>query len=799
MPDEIHYTKLRPQLPGGNPPFDTTQSLPGGLCAEHSLIGQERAVVAFKLGFSSKFPGYNIFAVGPPGTGKTSFAAAFAKEYAQTQSSPEDLAYIHNFDNPREPRLLTLPPGLGRVLAQDIEELLEQTYEELNQALTCRSFENGKQDIVRRYQEQRNTLIKEASEEAQKVGFGSKTTSTGIYFVPIINGEPLSDESFDELSETQKEDIERTSETLSRSTSETLRNLKDYESKIREEVSQLEYSTSLFALGRLFTPVINKYAFHSAAVAHLRRIKEDILTNLPSFINTDSEEEDSLAALLPWHQKRSTNDIFGRYNINLLTDNSKASGAPVVQDYHPSHRLTGEIEYDNEYGSLTTDFRKIRPGLLHKANGGFLILQAGDVFAQPNAWETLRRALITGEISIEPPRESFAPISGLRPEPAKLSVKVVLVGPPELYAIACSYAEDFQKLFKISADFDQEIPNTEANILATARFIRDYAEANNLRHLDFPAVWEVCVHSSRLAGSASKLSGNFNKLSEVLIEANILASAQNTETVGSLHILQALRDRELRINLQESKLTEMLERRQIMIDTEGAKIGQINALAVFESCGHSFGKPSRITCTTYVGKAGIINIEKEAELSGPIHDKGVMVLAGYLGQTYAQDFPLNISARIAFEQTYNGIDGDSASLAELIALLSSLSNLPICQGIAVTGSVNQRGEVQAVGGIIQKVEGFFALCKLRGLNGRHGVAIPESNLEDLVLSHEMVEAVSKGLFHIYPLKHTEEALELLLERPAGRPHPSTGQYPPKTVHSLVYRRLRRFAKHTLPT
>ena len=790
MVNKLHCTQLEPNF--SVPSFVTTRELPP--C--DSLIGQDRAADALNLGLSIKSKGYNIYAAGEPGVGKTTFAAQYARRQAAAEPTPPDTAYIHNFTSPKEPKVLTMPHGLGKPLAHELDELISEVCEELTKEFASKDFEVRKMEIVKDYQAQHDGLLQEVSKEAKKSNFGVKTTASGMYFLPIINGELISEEAFEELDEELKAEIIKNSEAISETANDTMRTMKDFEQTVRKNIENLEYSVGLFTLGRLFAPIMSKYAEHDNITRHLQDIKEDILDNLSNFITIEPDEEDTLAAMLPWMQRKNTEDTTAKYKINLICDNSAQLGAPVIIDYNPTcANLFGEIEFDNEFGNLTTDFLKIRPGLVHRANGGYLILQASNVFSNPNAWETLRRVLITGEIAPEPRPESTMTftIAGLKPEPIKLDIKVILVGSHYIYDLIDEFDSEFGKLFKVCASFDHEINLSDESLMNTARFIKSFVEQENLRHLDYEAVGLVCKFSSRLAESSIKLTSSFNKLSEILIEASANAANADSDIVTVDYVRQAIAAREFRSNLYESKLTEMLENRTIMIDTEGEKIGQINALAVLETGGYMFGKPSRITATTYVGKSGIINIEKEAELSGPIHSKGVLVLAGYLGQTYAQDFPLALSCRIAFEQTYSGVDGDSASAAEAFAVISSLAGIPIRQNIAITGSINQMGEIQAVGGVTQKIEGFFDLCKKRGLTGDQGVIIPAANVADLVLNQSVVEAVKNGLFSIYSISSFDDGIEILTGIEPGT-RDKTGRFPPTSVHGRAHKKLREFFK-----
>ncbi|MCL2618785.1 MAG: AAA family ATPase [Defluviitaleaceae bacterium] len=790
MPYELDHSRLQPKFDA--PSFATTRDL----ADNEGLIGQERAVRAMRLGLSIKARGYNIFVTGEPGTGRAGFAEEAARRQAALEAAPPDIAYVHNFENPRSPKLLALPAGFGAAFARDIEELVGEAGEELSKVFMSKDFETRKHEVVKLYQTKHDDLLREVAEEAKKVSFGVKTTASGMYFMPIINGELISEDAYEELDEQVKAEIMRNSEGISATASATVRAIKDFEQAVRADVEALEYSVGLFLLGRLFAPVMQKYREQPAAGRHLADIKEHMLENLQDFVRAEADEDESLAAMLPWYQRKGGSDTLSKYRINLVCDNAGRDNAPVIVGHNPTYaNLFGETEYDNEYGNLTTDLQKIRPGLVHAANGGYLVLNAADLLSNPYAWETLRRVLATGEAAIEPRPELTTgyTLAGIRPQAVPVSLKVILIGSRDLHELISEYDDRFGKLFKIHAEFDYEIDRDSDSILHTARFIKSFAEREKLRHMDYEAVSLVCRYSSRLAETGRKLTSGLGRLADTITEADAFADGAGSDIITALHVRAVLDEREFRGNLVQTKMSEMLRDDTIMIDTNGAKSGQINALAVYEVSGHLFGKPSRITATTYMGKSGIINIEKEAELSGPIHSKGVLVLSGYLGQTYAQDFPLTLSGRIAFEQTYSGVDGDSASAAEAIAILSSLADCPISQGIAMTGSLDQMGRVQAVGGITPKIEGFFDLCRKRGLTGGQGVIIPRANVADLVLKDSVVEAVKAGAFHIYPVGHIDEALEILTGTEAGRPNGS-GRFPPASVHGRAHKKLRGFHK-----
>ncbi|MCL2352326.1 MAG: AAA family ATPase [Firmicutes bacterium] len=763
------------------------------------LIGQERAAAALKFGLNVKMRGYNIFVCGSAGTGRTSFARKFALDAAASEPTPRDLCYIYNFENPKCPKLLTLPPGEGKIFRDKMDELINLLQNELPKLFGNKDFESRKAELVKVYQDHRDIIIKGMTEEAKENSFGVKSTNSGIYFMPIVEGEVINEEQFEALSQDVKDQISSRSEVVQKRAAEAMREIREYEKKTRRDVEELEYSVGLFAVGRRVNAIMDDYADSPEVLAYLLSVKEDILDHIADFVIEESEEDEGFAAYLPWYGKKNPEEMFTKYKVNVMTDNAPGSGAPVIMDFNPTYsNLVGEIEYDNEFGNFSTDFMKIKPGLLHRANGGYLIVQAHDVLSNYHAWETIRRVLLTGEITTEPMREftTGVAVSGVKPQPVKMDVKIIMIGTGYFYDLLYEFDDDFEKLFKIRADFDYEMKNSGDNVYRLCRFVKNFVVRERAPEFDAAALVRIIELSERLAERKDRLSSKFNRISEILKEASVWAQMDGAGVVSEPHVMKAISQREYRLNMYEEKLSEMIEEGLIMIDTSGQKVGQINGLAVIDMDDFVFAKPSRITATTYVGKAGIINIEKEAEMSGSIHDKGVQVLTGYLGQTYAQDFPLSMSCRICFEQNYSGIDGDSASSAELYAVLSSLAQLPINQEIAVTGSINQRGEIQPIGGVSYKIEGFFDLCKKRGLSGGQGVIIPSRNERDLVLRDEVVDAVRDGLFHIYSIERVDEGIELLTGVPAGE-RSDKGRYPVDSVHGKVMRRLKEFYNKSL--
>ncbi|MCL1884558.1 MAG: AAA family ATPase [Defluviitaleaceae bacterium] len=757
------------------------------------LIGQPRAAEALEFGLHMKAQGYHVYICGATGTGRTTFAQEYARAKAANEPIPPDLCYVYNFENPKCPKLLRLPAGMGKCLKDDMNELVTRLSEELPRTFGDKSYEQKKNEIVKILKSKQDEIIKEMSVEARKQDFEVKNSNSGIFFVPIVEGEAITEEQFDLLSAEQKEIITKKSESIQARAAEALREIKDYEKNTKKEVEELDFALGLFTVGHHMNDIIEAFAEEPVLHEYLKAVKEDILDNLADFVAEESDDDEAIQTLMPWYSKRSTEDNLTKYKINLLTDNSELSGAPVVIDYNPSYtNLVGEVEYDNEYGNFSTDFMKIKPGLLHKANGGYLILQAQDILGSPHSWETLRRSLITEKIITEPLREytTGVAVSGIKPEAIPLSIKIIIIGGSYYYDILHLYDDYFEKLFKVRVDFDYEMKLNDENMSEITKFISRYANSENGKPFSSCAIAKIIEYSTRIAERKDRLTTRFNRLAEIIEEA--VAWAGDSEDVKAEHVKKSIEKREYRLNMYEEKLSEMLEEDTIIVSTDGEKIGQINGLAVLDTGDYAFAKPTRITATAYMGKAGIVNIEKEADMSGSIHDKGIQVLIGYLGQTYAKDFPLSLSSRICFEQNYSGIDGDSASSTELYAVLSALAEIPIRQDIAITGSINQHGEIQPIGGVTYKIEGFFDLCKKRGLTGKQGVIIPTRNIRDLVLKDEVIDAVKSKMFHIYPISHIDDGFQILMNTPAG-----AFPYPSDSVHGKVFRKLRSYHRKAM--
>lgn len=793
MQRELSYTELKNGCSADDFSFCSTAELE----PLEGIIGQDRAVKAFDFGLHVKIKGYNIYMSGPSGTGKTTYAKASTERLAATEDVPLDWCYVYNFQNPRSPLALSFPAGEGRKFRDDMNELVQLFQTELQKVFRTEDYEKQKTELLRGFDEKRDALMDQMSKEAAENDFQVKTTNSGIYFMPVVDGKPVGEEEYDDLAEDVKDVIEKNSQIVQEKASAIMRDIRELDKESKRCVDQLDYKVGMFAIGHHVSAVQEKYEQNEKAVAYINAVKEDVLENISQFFEDEEDGEEGLASLLPMLSKKQPEDVTLKYKVNLIVDNSETEGAPVVTTFNPTYyNLVGEVEYDSEFGNLTTDFMKIKSGLFHKANGGYLIVQAQDILSAPQAWEALRRVIKTKEINMDAIREQLGTVVAptLKPEPIPANIKIIMIGSSYYYELLSTYDEEFDKFFKIRADFDYEMPRSQENMLKIAQFIKGFTMREKTMDFDVSAVCAVVEYSSRSAERQNKLSTRFNHLAEILGEAAAWAKLDGAEMVTAKHVQKTIVEKEDRLRLYEEKLDEMLEENVIMIDVDGAEVGQINGLAVLDMGSYAFGNPSRITATTYVGKSGIVNIEKEARMSGQTHDKGVQIITGYLGQTYAQKFPLSLSCRVCFEQNYNGIDGDSASSTELYCILSSLAELPIRQDLAVTGSVNQKGEIQAIGGVTYKIEGFFDLCKKRGLTGKQGVIIPVSNIRDLVLKDEVVEAVKEGVFHIYPISTIDEGIALLMSTPAGEKD-EKGEYPPDSVHGKVMAKLKAFWKY----
>ncbi|NSW83412.1 MAG: AAA family ATPase [Syntrophothermus sp.] len=756
------------------------------------IIGQERAVKSVEFGLDIKSEGYNIFLAGISGTGKVTLARNLVEKRAQQDPAPFDWCYVFNFRNPDRPRLLQLPAGKGRRLARDMDRLVNNLRKMISKAFESQHFEMHRNRILGSFLDSTNLMYQKLEKMAQAEGFTISRSQHGISTIPLRDGKPLDQEEFATLDDETKQELLERSKALQEKINEAMREYKELERTVREKMRVLEVETARSVMVPYFAALYETYRDYAKVIFYLEEVHQDVLENLELFAG-QQEETQFPAALFRRIDKKAA---FKRYKVNVLVDNEGRDYAPVVYETNPTYaNLFGTIEYESEFGILSTDFTRVRAGAVHRANGGYLILHVTDLFKNFFVWDTLKRVLKNREITIESVLKTFSVTSSevLEPEPMPVEVKVILIGEPLMYYLLYTYDEEFRQLFKIRADFEVEMPRTGEYVSKYAQFVSCVVRRHGLRHFTREAVARLVDYGTWLAEDQKKLTTLFDRINDIIFEADVWASREKCELVEKRHVQKAIDEKRSRSDLLEAKVLELIREGTIIIDVHGEAVGQINGLAVYSLGDYWFGKPCRITARTFMGEKGVINIEREVRMSGSIHTKGVLTLAGYLGAQYAQDKPLSLSASLTFEQTYEGIEGDSASAAELFAILSSLSGVPIRQGIAVTGSINQNGEIQPIGGVNQKIEGFFKVCKLKGLDGRQGVIIPKQNIANLMLPDEIVDAVRKGKFSIWAIGHVNEGIEILMGKPAGK-REANGDFTKDSVHYQVDRQLAKWAE-----
>jgi len=769
-------------------PFNTTEDF----TFEHEPLHQERGVSAIEIGLNMKSDGYNIFVCGPQGTGRNAQVNKSVNELAAAQKIPDDWVYVHNFIDDDEPVAISLPAGRGIVFKKEMEELVEELKVEIPRAFGGEDYETRKQELLKEYKKKRDATLEKVESDAFEGGFVLKQSATGVILVPRSGDEPMSTEEFQALSAREKGKIERKKHKLHIKIEHVLNEVRAMEKSVKAEIKKLEQEITLFSVKHIIDELRFKYKEFGDIVEYLNHVQDDVINNIESF---KEEEEGGQVAVLGL-KRPPTQNSFLKYEVNLLVDHRHSKGAPVVREPNPTYyNLLGRIEYVSSFGSMTTNFTMIAPGALHKANGGYLVLQAMDVLSSFMAWDALKRVIRNHEVKVEDINEQFRLISttSLKPKPIPCDVKIVLIGPSWLYQLLYRFDEDFRKMFKVKSDFDVEMGRDDEMIRKYAAFVKVRCEEEGLRHFDREAMARVVEYGSRMAGDQEKLSARFMCVADILRESNYWAGQDNVEYVGVDHVEKAIREKVYRSSMIEEKIMELIGRNILMIDSEGTETGQVNGLAVIDIGEYMFGKPSRITAKTYMGKAGFVDIERQVKMGGNIHSKGVLILSGYFGEKFAQETPLSLSASICFEQSYEGVDGDSASSTEAYCLLSSLSGVPIKQSIAVTGSMNQHGIVQPIGGVNEKIEGFYHTCKMKGLTGEQGVMIPESNVKHLMLKEEVVEAVRKKKFHIWSVATVDEGIEILTGKKAGKKD-RNGAYPKGTVNYLVDKKLKEYSK-----
>ncbi len=758
------------------------------------IIGQKRAVQALQFGLGIQETGYNVYVAGPPGIGKMTAVKAYLETQASGKATPSDWCYVNNFEDPYQPSALKLPPGRGRILKQDMKELVDHLKRDVRRAFESDEYGARRQEIIKQFDRQRTHLREQLDEVAGKTGFALEPTPMGLAMMPMLEGRPLKETEFQGLPPETREAIQKRREGLQQKITDAMKALRDLERATRKQVQALDEEVALFAVGGPISDLAEKYADLPEVVAYLVAVQKHMLESIDLFKANpgDGAPGPAEAAAIGYELEKAIR----MFEVNLLVDNGRLKGAPVVVELNPSYNnLFGRVEKETRFGALHTDFTLIKAGSLHQANGGYLVLPMEDVFRNLGSWDGLKRSLRSAAVETEElgERLGFLAVKSLKPQPIPLDAKVLLVGKTLYYHLLHSLDEEFPELFKVKAEFDTRTDFNEENVRDYLSFICTYCKDRKLRPLDGSALARLLEFAMRLADDQKKLSTHFGALADMISESQYWAAKEGADTVTALHVEKALDEKIYRASLMKERIQELIARGTILIDTTGEAVGQVNGLSVLSLGDYAFGKPSRITATVGPGRGSIVDIEREVKLGGPTHSKGVMILGGYLSRCFAREHPLALSARLVFEQSYEGVDGDSASSTELYAILSALSGAPIRQGIAVTGSVNQKGEIQAIGGLNQKIEGYFEVCRAKGLTGDQGVMIPRSNTDNLMLREEVVEAVRKDQFHIWGVGSIDEGIEILTGIPAGK-RDGDGPYPEASIHGRAERRLEGFRK-----
>ena len=771
--------------------FETTADIK----EEIKIFGQDRASEAIDFGLNISHPGYNIFVLGPTGTGKREIIQHYFKEKAKSDLTPSDFVYVHNFDNPDQPDAIRLEPGIGVELQNDIDDLIEEMQTALSAAFESEEYQNRRQAIFETFKEKQATLFGELQEQAEEKNLAMIKTPSGIAFAPRNEEGVLLAEEVNKLTEDQREEIKNKIEGLQKDLQKILQQIPNWQREVKEKIKELNKEMANFAIGGLINELHIKYQEHEEVIHHINNIKERIIENANEFMPDDGQEPTSFIKVISQRSDSQT-VLMDKFKVNVVIDNKDCEGAPVIYENNPTYpNLIGRVEHYAQMGALMTNFRMIKPGALHKANGGYLILNARKLLNQPYAWEGLKRALQSKEIEIESIGQALSLIStvSLKPEPIPLNLKVALVGDRMLYYLLVQYDPEFAELFKVQADFETEVEWDVKNQTLFAKMLATMIKKQNVKPFTNKAVARIIEESSREASDKKRINTRLQDLNKIIIESNYWSENANHDTVKVEDVQSAINAKIQRADRLREKFQESILRNINLISTEGTEIGQINGLSVVSLGSFSFGKPTRITAQTSLGKGQVIDIEREVEMGGPIHSKGVMILSGFLKGRYAQDVPLSLSASLVFEQSYGGVDGDSASSTELCALISSITQVPLKQNLAVTGSINQLGQIQAIGGVNQKIEGFYDICKKRGLTGDQGVLIPTANEKHLMLRKDVVKSVEAGEFHIFPVSHIDEGIQILTGIPAGRQR-DDGSFPEGTINWMVKQRLESMAK-----
>lgn len=776
--DEL-YNRCNPDLLK----YRTTEEVP----PLEDTIGQERALSSIDFGLELTSKGFNIYVLGESGTGKLTTIKRLLSRKSENEPAPPDWCYVYNFKDHDNPIALSLSAGKGVEFKKEMDNLINTLKVEIPKVFETKEYEKQRLKIIEEFQKKQKDLFSALEHEASEKGFIIRKTASGLLIVPKKkSGEPLSEEEYEQLDDETKKKIDKIGNELQDKLNDTVRTIREGEKIVNDMLARLERETALSAIGDLIDDVKSKYLEFQKIIDYLENVKEDVLDNLDDF-----KPQQDTTPPLPFLKAPKQENVFIKYNVNVIVNNKYTKGAPVVFESNPTYyNLFGRVEHKFQFGVAITDFTMIKAGSLHKANGGYLIINALDLLRNIFSYDSLKRAIRDREIKIDDVWEQYRLIttSMLKPHSIPLDIKIVLIGPPDIYYLLYNLDEEYKELFKVKADFDSRMIRNEQNINKYVSFIATKAKEENLLHFNSKGIARIVEYGSRLAGHKNKLSSKFSDIADLIRESHYWAKKQQSKVVNDQHVLTSIHEKIYRHNKIEEYLREMMAEGTLIIMTDGSSVGQVNGLAVLDMGDYMFGKPSRITAKTYTGKAGVVNIERETKMSGKIHEKAILIINNYLGSKYAIKNPISLSASITFEQLYSMIEGDSATCAEMYALLSSISRIPLKQSFAVTGSMDQNGEVQPIGGVNEKIEGYFQLCKLRGLDGSHGVIIPAKNIINLMLDKEVIDAVEQDQFRIYAIEQMEEGLEILTGIEAGVLS-EDGSYPTGSVNYLVEKRL----------
>ncbi|MBP8645817.1 MAG: AAA family ATPase [Syntrophobacteraceae bacterium] len=789
---ELSAKDLRATIDLDSLPFEDTSSLEA---LEERVVGQERAIDAIKFGMGMKESGYNIFIAGPPKAGLTYIAKTYLEEQAGEEPTPPDWCYVYNFKETDKPKSLKLTAGRGKVLKKDMQEFINTLQAKIPEVFDSDDYRTKESEVHQSFERLRREIIDELSAQAKAEGFILQFSQVGMVIIPANKeGEPMTQEDLRQLDEEERKLLRQKSDELHEKMKEAIKKIREAEEEFKQKHSKLDGEIALFVVGQLMDSYEEKYRDEPQVLEYFKMVQEDILENIEDFKKKpEAQQQPQAGTPFPVPSREAS---LRKYEVNVLIDHSETKGAPVVIESNPAYpNIFGSIERQAWFGALFTDHTMIKAGALHKANGGYLIMKALDLLRWYITYEALKRALRDQEIKIEDLGELYGLFSTrtIRPEPIPLQCKIVLAGDPYIYQLLYMYDERFQKYFKVKAHLDDQMDRKDEKVLECARMMSHYCKEHHLRHLDRSGVSRVMEYSMELTEDRKKLSLTMGNISDLLKEANYFAGLDQSEFIRRKHVQEAIDKRTYRSNLVEERIKELTLRDIFWVETDGYKIGQVNGLSVLITGDHVFGKPNRITANVSVGREGMVSIDREAKMSGNIHTKGLLTLSGFLKERFAHNKPISLTATLSFEQSYGLVDGDSASSTELYVLLSALAQVPIFQGIAVTGSVSQKGEIQPIGGATHKIEGFFDICKHKGLTGNQGVIIPSKNVDNLMLKQEVVDAVEAGKFHIWPVTTIEEGIEILTGMEAGKLQ-EDGSYPEGTLFRKVDDRLRKIAE-----